>query len=155
VSYLMEIRVDDLTGSKVKELIMNHLRMMEAQSPPESIHALNLDGLRRPDVTFWSAWEEGELLGCGALKELDAQHGEIKSMKTAAGHLRKGVSKKILQHIIDEAQKRGYNRLSLETGAMEEFFPARKLYESFGFNYCRPFSHYREDKNSVFMTKEI
>ncbi|MDV2682793.1 GNAT family N-acetyltransferase [Alkalihalophilus lindianensis] len=151
----MEIRVDDLNGSKVKKLIMDHLRSMGIHSPPESIHALNLDGLRKPEVTFWSAWEGSDLLGCGALKELDANHGEIKSMKTSSNQLRKGVSKKILQHIIDEAKQRGYNRLSLETGSMKEFVPARKLYESFGFESCKPFSTYIENKNSVFMTKEI
>jgi len=128
---------------------------MEIHSPPESRHALNIDGLRKPEITFWTAWEDDELLGCGALKELDALHGEIKSMKTASHHLRKGVSKAILYHIISEARSRGYERLSLETGSMAAFIPARKLYESFGFQYCNPFSDYNEDKNSVFMTKEI
>lgn len=96
-----------------------------------------------------------DLLGCGALKELDPYHGEIKSMRTAKEHLRKGVAKKLLQHIVEEAKKRGYQRLSLETGSMDAFEPARKLYASFGFEYCKPFSDYKEDPNSVFMTKEL
>lgn len=151
----MKIVVDDLSNEKVSNLIMDHLKNMAIHSPPESRHALNIDGLRKPDITFWSAWEGNELLGCGALKELDASHGEIKSMKTAPRHLRKGVSKKILEHIIGEARKRGYSTLSLETGSMEAFIPARKLYENFGFHYCEPFANYVEDQNSVFMTKSI
>ncbi|WP_409252683.1 GNAT family N-acetyltransferase [Bacillus sp. SCS-153A] len=147
----MKIILDDLSGSKVKELIMDHLRNMEQHSPAESRHALNLDGLRQPEVTFWSAWEGDELLGCGALKELDERHGEIKSMKTSPLHLRKGVSKKMLQHIIGEARRRGYARVSLETGSMAAFEPARKLYKRFGFVYCEPFAQYKEDPNSLFM----
>ncbi|WP_421382959.1 GNAT family N-acetyltransferase [Bacillus salacetis] len=151
----MEIRIDDLTGSEVKELIMDHLQDMAIHSPAESRHALNLDGLRKPEVTFWSAWEGKELVGCGALKELDSRHGEIKSMKTSSRHLRKGVSKRVLLHIIEESRKRGYTRLSLETGSMAAFEPARKLYERFGFSYCEPFADYKEDTNSTFMMLEL
>ncbi|ALC80318.1 MULTISPECIES: GNAT family N-acetyltransferase [Bacillus] len=151
----MDIKVDDLTGSKVAELVGEHLQGMTMHSPPESIHALNLDALRKPEITFWSAWEEDDLVGCGALKELDAEHGEIKSMRTSSLHLRKGVAKRLLQHIIEEAKRRGYRRLSLETGSMEAFEPAKRLYASFGFQYCKPFSDYIEDPNSVFMTKEL
>lgn len=151
----MKIKVDDLTGSKVKALISQHLQGMSENSPPESIHALNLDGLKKPEITFWSAWEQGELLGCGALKELDDTHGEIKSMRTSSSHLRKGVARKILEHIIQVSKERGYQRLSLETGSMKSFEPAKKLYESFGFHYCKPFSDYVEDPYSVFMTKEL
>lgn len=151
----MEIKLDDLTGPEVAALIGEHLQGMALHSPPESIHALNLDGLKKPEITFWSAWEQDELLGCGALKELDGQHGEIKSMRTATAHLRKGVAKRILAHIIEEAKRRGYLRLSLETGSMEAFEPAKRLYASFGFQYCEPFSDYIEDPNSVFMTKEL
>jgi putative acetyltransferase len=151
----MEIRIDDLTGSEITKLITEHLQGMELHSPPESIHALNLEGLKKPEITFWSAWEQGQLVGCGALKELDHLHGEIKSMRTSSSHLRKGVAKQILQHIIDVAKSRGYQRLSLETGTMEAFEPAKKLYAGFGFNYCKPFSDYIEDPNSVFMTKEL
>lgn len=148
----MEIKIDDLTGPEVAELVGEHLQGMLLNSPPESIHALNLEGLRKPEITFWSAWEGKELVGCGALKELDGQHGEIKSMRTSASHLRKGVAKRMLQHIIEEAKRRSYRQLSLETGSMDAFEPARRLYASFGFQYCQPFSDYIEDPNSVFMT---
>ena len=151
----LEIIIDDLTGHEIAELIGEHLHTMTLHSPPESIHALSLDHLKKPEITFWSAWEQGELVGCGALKELDQQHGEIKSMKTSSQHLRKGVAKQMLEHIIMEAKKRGFKRLSLETGSMDAFKPARKLYASFGFQYCDPFSDYVEDPNSVFMTKEF
>jgi putative acetyltransferase len=148
----VEIKIDDLTGPEVAELVGEHLHGMSLNSPPESIHALNLEGLKKPEITFWSAWEGKELVGCGALKELDGQHGEIKSMRTSASHLRKGIARRMLQHIIEEAQRRGYRQLSLETGSMDDFEPARRLYASFGFQYCQPFSDYTEDPNSVFMT---
>jgi putative acetyltransferase len=122
-------------------------------SPPESVHALDLDGLRKPEITFWTVWSGIELLGCGALKELDAHHGEIKSMRTAGAHRRKGVARAVLIHIISEARNRGYTRLSLETGSQPAFEPARRLYESFGFRECGPFDGYTEDPNSVFMTR--
>ena len=151
----MEIKLDDLSGSEMAAFIMEHLAGMSLTSPPESIHALGLEELKKADVTVWSAWENGELLGCGALKELDETHGEIKSMRTSAAHLRKGVARQLLTHIIDEASMRGYNRLSLETGSMEAFYPAQKLYVSFGFRYCPPFADYWDDPNSVFMTIEL
>lgn len=151
----MEIKQDDLTGAEVTALIREHLQHMLDLSPPESVHALNLDGLKQPGVTFWSVWEQGELMGCGALKELDSEHGEVKSMRTASAHRRKGVAAAMLAHIIEEAKRRGYRRLSLETGSMEAFEPARKLYERYGFEYCEPFADYEEDVNSVFMTKEL
>ncbi|MFT8323084.1 MAG: GNAT family N-acetyltransferase [Bacillus sp. (in: firmicutes)] len=151
----MDIKKDDLTGPEVIELLMDHLQSMAVHSPPESRHALDVEGLRKPEITFWSAWEENDLVGCGALKELNAQHGEIKSMKTSSSHLRKGVAQQLLQHIIGEAKRRGYRRLSLETGSMDAFEPARRLYSNLGFQYCNPFSHYSEDPNSVFMTLEL
>jgi putative acetyltransferase len=151
----MQIKIDDLTGAEIYELLQEHLRHMRRLSPPESVHALDIEGLRQPAVTFWTVWEDAELLGCGALKELDAQHGEIKSMRTAAAHLRKGVAKHMLQHIIAEAKRRGYGRLSLETGSMAGFEPARQLYAGFGFTYCTPFADYVADPNSVFMTREL
>jgi len=151
----MEIKLDDLTGQEITELISEHLMGMALHSPSESIHALNKQQLKTSEITFWSAWEGNELLGCGALKELDSQHGEIKSMRTASRHLRKGVGKRMLEHIIQEAKRRGYSRVSLETGSMTAFEPARKLYASFGFEYCPPFSDYKDDPNSVFMTKEF
>ncbi len=151
----MEIREDDLSGAKVRELIRQHLTAMSAGSPPESVHALDLTGLKRPDVTFWSVWDQGELMGCGALKELDERHGEIKSMRTASAHLRKGVARQLLRHIVNEAGRRGYDRLNLETGSMASFIPARALYESLGFRYCEPFGDYAEDPYSAFMTLEL
>jgi putative acetyltransferase len=151
----VDIRVDDLTGPEICELLDQHLANMRSISPPESTHALPLEGLRQPDVTFWTAWEKGELLGCGALKELNAHHGEIKSMRTVSRHLRKGVARALLDHIIDEAGRRRYRRLSLETGSMVEFEPARQLYECAGFSYCAPFAEYIEDPNSVFMSKKL
>jgi len=151
----IEIKIDDLSGPEIAELLAEHLRCMAGASPPESRHALNLDELRAPDVTFWSAWQGQELAGCGALKELDAAHGEIKSMRTARAHLRKGVVSMLLDHILSEAQRRASRRLSLETGSMGYFEPARRLYRKFGFRICPPFAGYREDPNSVFMTREL
>lgn len=151
----MTIRVDDLTGPEIAALLEEHLRNMNEFSPPESVHALDLCRLRAPEITFWTAWHGGDLLGCGALKELDAQHGEIKSVRTARVHLRKGVAAMMLQHIVEEAKRRAYRRLSLETGSMDAFIPARTLYARFGFTVCAPFGSYREDPNSVFMTLEL
>ena len=149
----MEIRADDLSGPEIAELLLEHRREMFLHSPPESVHALPLEGLRAPEISFWSAWEGDELLGCGALKELDPRHGEIKSMRTVLAHLRKGVAAALLRHIVAEAQRRGYERLSLETGSMAAFAPARALYQRHGFHECGPFADYREDPNSVFMTR--
>jgi putative acetyltransferase len=151
----MEIKVDDLKGSEVFELLEEHLRNMALLSPPESVHALDTEALRQPEITFWTVWENGELLGCGALKELDSQHAEIKSMRTSSSHLRRGVAKHLLRYILEEAARRGYSRLSLETGSMEAFEPARQLYANFGFTYCEPFADYVEDPYSVFMTREL
>ncbi len=151
----VSIREDDLRGPEIATLLGAHLDQMADQSPPESRHALDLDGLRVPDVTFWCAWEGPDLLGCGALKELDPQHGEIKSMHTSQAHRGRGVAAQILTHIIDTARGRGYRRLSLETGSMAAFAPARALYERFGFTYCPPFAGYREDPHSVFMMLEL
>ena len=148
----MHIRLDDLSGPAIQALLTEHLKSMRQLSPPESVHALEIEALRKPEITFWSAWSDDELLGCGALKELDPSHGEIKSMRTAYAHQRKGVARMILTWIIEEARKRSYTRLSLETGSMEAFEPAQRLYASFGFTNCAPFADYIEDPNSVFMT---
>jgi putative acetyltransferase len=151
----MNIKIDDLKGPEIYELLQEHLRSMALHSPPESVHALDIEGLRKPDVTFWSVWENGELLGCGAIKELDSHHAEIKSMRTSSSHLRRGVAKYLLNYMLEEARRRGYSRVSLETGSMEAFEPARQLYANFGFTYCEPFADYVEDPYSVFMTREL
>ena len=151
----MYITIDDLTGEKINELIRTHLAGMAENSPPESIHALNVEKLKQPNITFYSAWEGDELLGCGALNELTATHGEIKSMRTAEKHVRKGVARAILQHLLNEAKTRGYTKVSLETGSMDAFLPARRLYETFGFTYCEPFDQYIDDPNSTFMTLNL
>ena len=151
----MQIRQDDLSGAEIAQLLTEHLRSLAEVSPPESRHALNLAELRKPDIKFWSVWIGDELAGCGALKHLDADHGEIKSMRTAKAHLRKGVGSLVLQEIISEAKRRGYRRLSLETGSMPYFEPAHRLYQKFRFTPCPPFSGYVDDPNSLFMTKQL
>jgi putative acetyltransferase len=151
----LEIRVDDLTGAEARELVLRHLRDMHANSPPESVHALDVDQLRRKDVTFWSAWIHGEIAGMGALKRLDSQNGEIKSMRVADSFLGCGVGRTILEHIVGEARQAGMTRLWLETGSTESFLPALTLYESSGFEFCGPFGDYTDDPFSRFMTRDI
>lgn len=155
MSAAFEIRLDDLTGPEIRALLEEHLRDMHAISPPESVHALDLEALRRPDITFWTVWEGDHLLGCGALRELDAEHGEIKSMRTARAHRGRGVARAVLDHALAEARARGYRRVSLETGSQPPFEPARRLYASAGFVRCEPFGDYEPDPNSVFMTMEL
>jgi putative acetyltransferase len=149
----MIIQIDDLQGPEIAQLLQAHLADMRAASPPCSVHALDIAALRQPHITFWSAWDGGQLLGCGAVKEINPQHGEVKSMRTAAAHLRSGVGAALLQTIINTAQARGYQRLSLETGSTAHFKPAHTLYERFGFKVCGPFDGYTEDPFSVFMTR--
>ncbi len=151
----LSIRRDDLSAPAVHDLLREHLRSLASLSPPESMHALGIEALRKPEIAFWTAWSGEDLLGCGALKELDAAHGEIKSMRTAAAHLRKGVGRAMLAHIVEEARRRAYARLSLETGSTPEFVPAQRLYESFGFVRCGPFADYRVDPFSVYMSKML
>jgi putative acetyltransferase len=151
----MDIRRDDVRGPEIAALLQEHLRDMYRVSPPDSVHALDLESLRQPDITMWTLWEAGILAGCGALKELDPQHAEIKSMRTASSHRRKGVAKQLLQQLLEEAKQRGYTRVSLETGSMDFFLPARALYASCGFAPCPPCADYITDPKSVFMTKEL
>ncbi len=151
----MRIEVDDLSRAEIHALLEEHVRNMRAISPPESVHALDLDRLRTPDITFWSVWDDGTLLGCGALKELDSLHGEIKSMRTPDALRGRGAARAMLAHIIRVAQWRGYTRLSLETGAQAPFKAAHTLYESAGFVRCGPFGDYTDDPNSVYMTRAI
>jgi putative acetyltransferase len=152
---MIAVKIDDLSSPKIHALLQQHLLGVALISPPESIHALDIAALKRPEITFVSAWDGDELLGCGALKELSSDHAEIKSMKTAAPHLRKGVARTIVAHLLAIAEQRSYRQLSLETGSQEAFLPARTLYASFGFSLCGPFAQYVEDPNSVFMTRAM
>jgi putative acetyltransferase len=151
----MKIVVDDLSGSEIARFLDEHLHEMRSITPAESVHALDLDGLRRPEITFWSVMDGDTLVGCGAIKRLDPGHAEVKSMRTAPTRQRGGIASLLLAHILTEARRMGFTRLSLETGAAASFLPARKLYEKFGFGYCQPFADYRPDPNSVFMTRVL
>lgn len=151
----LQIREDGLTSKEIAHLLRDYLENMIEITPPESVHALDLEELRSPDVTFWSAWEGDELLGCGALKKLDSRSGEVKSVCTAEAHLGRSVASRILEQIIQEAERRGYDFLSLETGTMPEFAPARAFYLRHGFEHCGPFAKYSDDPNSAFMTKTL
>ena len=147
------IAIDDLSGPDIAAFLTSHVDQLRAISPPGSSHALDLDALRKPGITFWTAKEGETLLGCGALKALSADHAEIKSMRTSPAHQNRGIASALLTHIVTEAKQTGYRRLSLETGSFDFFAPARALYTKFGFAYCAPFADYREDPHSVFMTK--
>jgi putative acetyltransferase len=148
----MHILEGGLDDPRVIALLQTHLLRARAETARGSAHALDLSGLRSPDVTFWSAWEDGTLAGVGALRRLTADHGEVKSMHTAEPMRRRGVGAAILRHVIAAALARGMSRLSLETGAWPYFEPARALYARHGFVECPPFGDYRSDPNSVFMT---
>jgi putative acetyltransferase len=151
----MNIRVDDLSGPEIKQLLTEHLDDMFAASPPECVFALDLDGLKKPNIAFWTVWEDSQLLGCGALKTLDETHGEIKSMRTTSAARNKGVASTLLRHILDVANQKGFRTISLETGSQDFFAPARMLYNKHGFTECGPFSNYKLDPYSVFMTKVL
>jgi putative acetyltransferase len=151
----IEFRVDDLSGAATRALIAEHLKAMHSYSPPESVHALDVEHLRKPGITFWTAWIDGEIACMGALKRLDAARGEIKSMRAAEKWLGRGVGRAMLEHIIAEARAMGLKSLWLETGTPDPFWPARRLYERAGFRYCEPFGDYVLDPLSVFMTREI
>ncbi|WP_169334758.1 GNAT family N-acetyltransferase [Nocardia thailandica] len=150
-----QIRVDDLLGPEIKEFLQEHIDEMRSISPPESKHALDLAGLRVPEVTFWTMWSDEVLLGCGALKDLGDGHAEIKSMRTSRVHKQQGLGSRLLSHMLTHARERGFRRISLETGAQDFFEPARRLYAKHGFEFCGPFGSYREDPNSVFMTCQL
>jgi putative acetyltransferase len=151
----MEIRIDDLQGAAIAALLQVHLDAMHQHSPPESVHALDLDALRHPSITFWTAWDGDALMGCGALKTHSATHAELKSMRTAKGHERKGVARALLRHMEARARAKGVLRVSLETGTNAPFFPAHRLYEGEGFVECGPFADYQLDPWSRFMTKAL
>ena len=156
----MRIIEDDLTSDAIINFLQEHLEDMKAITPPENVFALDLDGLRAPEITFWSIWDEDDLVGSGALKELDGasseiKSGEIKSMRTSTKHRGKGVASKVLEHIISTAKSRSFERLYLETGSFEAFAAARALYVKYGFEYCGPFADYEESLENVFMLKKL
>ncbi|WP_395639779.1 GNAT family N-acetyltransferase [Pseudolysinimonas sp.] len=147
--------VDDLAGSATRALVAHHLAGMHASSPAESVFALDVDGLRHPDVTFFAATLGDEVVAIGALKQLDPQNGELKSMRVADAYLGTGAGRAMLRHLVAEARTRGMKTLWLETGSTEDFVPARRLYEAEGFVECGPFADYRENPFSVFMTLSV
>lgn len=151
----MQIRIANPADPQLEALLHEHLASLASISPAESMHALDIAGLQRPNVTFWAAYRGDDTVGCGALLELEPTHGEIKSMRTAAEHIRTGIASALLQHIIKEAQRRAYKRISLETGSQAVFAPAHALYERFGFVRCGPFANYSDDPNSLFMTRQL
>lgn len=151
----MEIKIDDLTSGEVISLLEEHLADMYATSPAESVHALDIKALKNPAITFYSCWKNDELLGCVALRELDINHVELKSMRTASNARKLGVASKLMQHILAIAKQRHYQKISLETGSMDFFQPARQLYKKYDFDYCGPFGDYQLDANSKFMTRNI
>jgi putative acetyltransferase len=151
----MDIRKDDLTGTEIAELLSQHLADMAEHSPPESVHALDLEALKRSDITFFCAWQGSELMGCGALKVHGDGLGEVKSMRTDPRFRQRGVASAILTTIIEQANQLNLSRLSLETGSMQAFKPAQILYQRFGFEECGPFASYRLDPNSIYMTKSL
>lgn len=152
---MYKIKLDDLSGKEVFSLLQEHLKDMQATSPPESKHALDLNELKHPSVSFWTIWEGNSLAGCGAFKKLDAHHAEIKSMKTSTHYKNKGVASKLLMHIVEQATLSGLKKLSLETGSADYFNPAQGLYLKHGFSFCAPFANYKEDPYSRFMTLNL
>jgi putative acetyltransferase len=152
----MEIKQDSrLVDVRIISLLEEHVAEMKSITPPESKHALDLDGLRVPEISFWAVWDADNVAGCGAIRELDQNHVELKSMRTASAYQGRGVASRLLRHIVARCRERGYQRISLETGAMDFFIPARRLYAKFGFMECSPFADYRDDANSVFMTIKL
>jgi putative acetyltransferase len=149
------IAVDDLRGPEIAALLQRHLDLMHEITPAGSIYALDLDRLRVPEITFWTARVDGQLVGCVALKEFGKSHGEIKSMHTKRELRGQGIARQLVAHLINEAKKRGLKMLWLETGKTEGFLPAQKLYESFGFKPCGPFGDYTLDPHSFYMTLEL
>jgi putative acetyltransferase len=151
----LTIRVDDLTHPAVIALLEDHFRTMHSVSPPGSCHVLDVRGLRSPEVTFYSVWDGAALAGVGALKSLGDDHGELKSMRASPGYLGRGVGRLMLDHLLGEARRRGYRRVSLETGSQDYFEPARRLYRKAGFEICAPFADYKFDPHSTFMSLQL
>jgi len=151
----VEIRIDNIESAVVKKLLQEHHDDMLKHSPVESVHALDFSSLREASITFYTAWDNGQLAGCAALNRLDDKQVELKSMKTSTSFLRRGVAAKLLSYLLIEAQKKGYEKISLETGTADVFIPAQKLYKRFEFTSCPPFSDYQEDPYSMFFTKDL
>ena len=151
----IKFKLDDLTDIRISEFLSEHIMDMRSVSPPESKHALDLNGLKQPEIKFWSVWDNNQLIGSGAIKILSSNHAEIKSMRVSKSYRNRGIGSLILKFIINQAKQLGISRLSLETGSMDFFIPARKLYEKHGFEYCEPFGNYKPDKNSSFMTIQL
>lgn len=152
----IRLRLDDLSDPRIAQLLEEHMADMHATSPAESVHALDLTKLKRPEIRFWTAWDaQGELLGCGAIKRLSGTHAELKSMRTATAARGRGVARAVLNRLMDDARSQGVTRLSLETGTHAFFDPAHALYRSAGFVSCGPFEGYAEDPHSAFMTREL
>tara|TARA_B100000131_G_C18103561_1_gene606930 strand:- start:966 stop:1421 length:456 start_codon:yes stop_codon:yes gene_type:complete len=140
---------------KVNELLNKHFFELRSVSPEGSTHVLDIPGLKDPSIRFWSLWENDELIGCGAIKIFDNNHGEFKSIRVADKFRKSGVGEKIISHLIDRAKQIGIKKLSIETGAGDFFLPARKLFKKFGFISCKPFAHYKEDPNSRYYTLDF
>lgn len=151
----IDVRRDDLSSAEVQSLVAEHLAGMHGNSPLGHVHALAIEGLRSPGVTFWTAWADGVLCGCGALKELDARTGEVKSMRTRRAFLRRGVGQAVLDEIVRTARRRGYSRLLLETGTGPAFEPAHALYQRNGFEGCGPFGEYTATDFNTFMASDL
>ena len=150
-----QIICDDLAGQEIQDLLRLHAEGMLGNSPKDACHFLDLYGLKQPSITFWSIWDGASLAGCGALREMDTAHGEVKSMRTAPEHLGRGVGRRMLDHIIATARARSYERLSLETGRGESFAAAVRLYETSGFVPCSAFGAYEDNDFSRFFTLEL
>jgi putative acetyltransferase len=140
---------------EVNELLIKHFIELRSASPEGSAHVLDINGLKVPSIKFWSLWENQNLMGCGALKFLDKGHGEFKSIRIHDNFRKKGNGINVINHLINEAKKLNISRLSIETGAGDFFIPARKLFKQCGFEPCKPFAHYKDDINSVYLTKLI
>ncbi|TVP14728.1 GNAT family N-acetyltransferase [Shewanella sp. KCT] len=151
----MQFVLGVVSHASVVKMLEQHLEDMYATSPPESVHALDLSELKQEDIRFWTLWEADRLCGCGAIKRLSPEHGELKSMRVANYYRQRGIGERILHHLQADAAQNGMTRLSLETGSMGFFLPARRLYQKFGFVECAPFGRYQDDPNSVFMTKRL
>ncbi len=142
-------------NSEVNNLLKKHFIELRSVSPAGSTHVLDIDGLKDPSIKFWSLWESNKLVGCGALKFLEKNHGEFKSIRVADEFKKKGIGERIINHLIEEAKKLKISKLSIETGAGDFFLPARNLFSKFGFKSCPPFAHYKDDPNSCYYTLDL